>query len=193
MSGCCEVTVSNSPVNVAITDGALDTLVLTVNDGLVIHDVDLDILLIEEPSIVVVSDCVGVPGPPGPQGPPGVSERVEFTVEAGFDLQAYRLVVPRVQEPNVRHGLPDFLPHADRPLWITLHAALEGEDVLVVSEGCIENPAWAWVQAPIYLGADGTLTQVVPALPGSVFSTQVGFPVTATSMYLNPYPAIILA
>lgn len=127
----------------------------------------------------------------GPGGSGGSSERVEFTVIAGFNLQAFRLVVPRVQAPNVRHAMPNFLPHANRPLWMTLHAALAGEPVNVVSMGKVVNTNWDWMQGPIYLGLDGTLTQTIPEPPTFMFAVQVGFPVDPDSMYLEHFPATV--
>lgn len=140
-----------------------------------------------------VDRVIGIPGRPGPPGADGISERVEFTVVAGFDLQAFRLVVPRVLAPNVRHALPNFLPHANRPLWLTLHAALAGEDVMVVSMGKIVNMAWDWVQGPIYLGLDGMLTQVTPTYPEVLFAVQIGYPVGPDSLFLEKSPAVVLS
>ncbi len=176
-----------------MADEECDEILYDDTDLVVVTEHELSVVEITtEDSIVVVSDCVGVPGPQGPPGVGGDSDRLEFDVEAGLDVQAFHLVVPRALETNVRHGLPDFLPHATRPLWITLHAALEGETVRVVGLGRVENPGWSWTQDPIYLGADGTLTQVVPEAPDAVFATQVGYPINETTIYLSPSPAIEL-
>lgn len=148
-----------------------------------------------QPEFVVApdeSDAIRVLVTAPPQEDGGSGERVEFKVTAGFDLHAYRLVVPRVQQPNVRHALPNFLPHANRPLWMTLHAALAGETVRVVAQGIVENDAWDWAQAPIFLGPDGTLTQQIPEAPEAVFAVQVGYPTGPDAMYLGPGPAITL-
>lgn len=128
-----------------------------------------------------------------PSAPAGSGERVEFTVVAGFTVEAFRVVVPRVQEPNVRYALPNFLPHANRPYWVTLTAALPGEEVRVVSQGIVSNSNWAWAQAPIFLGPDGTLTQAVPEAPEAMFGVQIGYPVDPDSMYVGPAPAVVLA
>lgn len=181
-----------------MADDECDEVIYDDTDLVLVTDKDLDVSVVTDESLVVVSDCVGVPGAQGPAGPPGEGgggsgERIEFSVEAGLDLQAFRLVVPRMLEANVRHADPTFLPHSNRPLWITLHAALEGEMVQVVGEGMITNLGWSWTQDPIYLGPDGTLTQTVPTAPSAAFATQVGYPISPTTMYLSPTPAIELA
>lgn len=177
-----------------------DEVIFDDTDYVVVTDQEISIVeVVTEDSIVVVSDCVGIqgiPGPPGPQGPPGPggsdANKLQFGVEAGFTVQAFRLVVPRALDTNVRHALPDYAPHADRPLWVTLSAALPGETVQVIAIGQVENPAWNWTQDPIYLGPDGTLTQIVPSTPDAVFSTQVGYPLNPTCIYLSPQPAVML-
>lgn len=127
----------------------------------------------------------------GGPGGSGTSERVEFTVVAGFDLQAFRLVVPRIQAPNVRQADPNYLPHANRPLWLTLHAALAGEPVHVVSTGKVVNSSWNWIMGPIYLGLDGTITQTPPEPPDVLWTVQIGFPVDPDSLYLEHFPAVV--
>lgn len=129
----------------------------------------------------------------GSGGGSGSGERVEFTVIAGFDVQAFRIVVPRVQEPNVRQAETTYLPHANRPLWLALHAALAGESLRVVSVGKVVNSGWNWIMAPIYVTDSGQLTQTPPEYPEALWTAQIGYPVDPDSLFIQQSSAVTLA
>jgi hypothetical protein len=144
------------------------------------------VTVVREPQRVVVRG-LGLQGPPGPAGQDGASgSTLSFFVEAGFDLAPFHVVAPRMTDDSVRLASNDVIGYVDRPLWLTLAGALAGEQVLVLSEGRVDNGGWNWAQAPIYLGVNGQLTQTPPAAEdGAVFSAQLGYAIGPTSMYFE--------
>lgn len=139
----------------------------------------------------VLVQGVGAQGPPGPPGP-AETQRIEFDVTAGFDISAYHLVVPRIVEGTVRLADNSVMSHSGRPIWLALTSALTGEAFTVLAAGLVTNPAWAWAQAPIFLGENGELTQTPPAAPDASFSAQVGYAVGPASMFFERTAPILL-
>lgn len=176
--------------DLVIIDGTTTDLLTVFDQGeLAVIDADVDVVTIGG-DLVVVQD-VGAQGPPGPDSG-GAAERVEFSVEAGFDIPAFHVVVPRMVEGTVRLADNSVMSHIDRPMWLALTGALDGESLFVLSYGLIEHLAWAWVQGPIYLGEDGELTQTAPTAPGAMFSAQLGYAVGATCMFYERTAPVLL-
>lgn len=169
-----------------------DVEVVTVWDEgvLVVQDTDIDVVTVAGDGWVVVQD-VGAQGPPGPASE-GNAERVEFRVEAGFDIPAFHVVVPRLAEGTVRLADNSVMSHIDRPMWLALTGALAGETFTVLAYGLIEHLAWTWVQGPIYLGEDGELTQTPPTSPDASFGAQLGYAVGAQCMFYERTAPILL-
>lgn len=69
---------------------------------------------------------------------------------------------------------------------ISTNAADAGGGVFVQRSGPLEEPSWSWSTSdPVFLGADGALTQVPPAAPDAGFQLVVGFPISATKLFIN--------
>lgn len=150
---------------------------------------------VEQPEPGVLIEYVMVPGPPGAKGDtglPGTTDHVTFNVEAGFTIPAYHIVVPRVLDESVRLADNQFLPHADRPYWLTLNAGLAGEQIQVLSTGLVENPAWSWTMGAIFLSAGGTMTQIAPGSP-DLFGVKLGHAVTSTAMFFCPADVVVFS
>ena len=81
-----------------------------------------------------------------------------------------------------------------RTIGITLNAAAVDEVIAVQTFGQIEEPSWSWdLDLPIYLGANGILTQTPPVGPSALFQRILGFPLSSTSMFLSMREPIVLA
>lgn len=78
-----------------------------------------------------------------------------------------------------------------KAIGVTLSAAGAGSAISVQLGGDIEEPSWNWtLGTPVYLSANGLMTQTPPAYPS--FSLVVGFPVTATRLFIALREPIIL-
>lgn len=143
------------------------------------------------------SDCellaVAVPGPPGPPGGGGgASDHIEITGIAAQALSGHRAVYRR---PD---GLIDYADagtaaHISVQIGVTNGAAASGAAVTVTMLGEIFEGSWTWTTPGlIFLGANGALTQVVPAAPGSDFLAVLGYAVSPTRMYVVRQPSIDL-
>lgn len=141
-------------------------------------------------------DCdtiaVAVPGPPGPPGTGGGGSRLEVTGTAAQALSGHRAVYRRSD------GLIDYadagnLAHRNAAIGITTGAASSGATVTVVMAGEMTEGSWSWA-APglIFLGANGALTQSVPATPGSQFLAVLGYALSSTTVYIDRQPSIRL-
>jgi hypothetical protein len=75
---------------------------------------------------------------------------------------------------------------------VTVGASSLGADATIRTRGEIIEPSWAWTPAlPVFLGQDGALSQSGPA-PPDLFSQIVGMAISATSIYVNIQPPIVL-
>lgn len=127
-------------------------------------------------------------GPPGPGG----SATLTQTLTAGEILGGHRCVTLGSD------GLAYYADNQSTPvpngaLWITLHAALAGADVLVATYGPVTEPSWSWVpNRPVFLGITGLLTQTAP-VPPAVFRAEVGMAQAADTLHVTRFPSVVLA
>jgi hypothetical protein len=104
----------------------------------------------------------GAPGPQGPAGPPGVTEGTTFNIEAATVIHARRVVCVG--------ALGAFHPDLDDPVDATQVAGIAvtaastpGDEISVRTSGPMVDAGWAWTPGYVYCGADGVLTQSLPA------------------------------
>lgn len=124
----------------------------------------------------------GPQGIPGEKGAPGATAL--FCISA-VNLSGHRAVL---YYPNgsVGYATNTDPTHGLRVLGITTGAALQGDPVEVKLLDHLTEPSWNWdVSKPIYLGADGVLTQMQPTAPEASFILVVGAPTSPTSMFIN--------
>ena len=115
-----------------------------------------------------------------------------YRVIAGEALGGHRIVVTD-DAGRAIHADPGNRSHANRVLGMTTGAAAEGAPVHLVRAFQIEEPTWSWImEAPVFVGPAGVLTQAVPASPAAVFALIVGMPLTATRLYINVRDPIFL-
>lgn len=133
-----------------------------------------------------------VTGQQGPQGPAGPSALETIEVLTATAISGHRAVAldssgKAVYPSNTVHG------DAFRVLGVTLGAASLGTVVQVKSFGTILEPTWNWtVDQPVYLGANGVLTQTLPISPAK-FILVIGVANSTTSMFVNVMPPIFIS
>lgn len=129
------------------------------------------------PAVVVGTGGQGPGGPPGEPGPAGGSS-VQRT--AGETISALRLVY----ELNDQVFYLDAADgeHVDLVCGVTLTSATTGQPINVQSSGPMDDSAWSWAPGPVWLGADGLLTQ---APPEAGYLLYVGRAVSSTRLIIN--------
>lgn len=128
-------------------------------------------------------------GPPGPQGIPGPTGGTALQYPAGMALGGHRMIV--LDDTGLAIYADNSIPaHAGKVLGMTTGAANPGELATIQTGGELTEPSWSWLlNQPIYLGANGLLTQTPPV---TGFSLIVGFPITATKAYISIKQLIFL-
>lgn len=156
-----------------------DVVVETLNDVLVV-------LTLDEPNVITTP---AEQGPPGPQGPVGPAGSVYMTYIAGITLSGHKAV--QIDGTGAAVYVDSgTVADAGRVLGITINAALLGAAVGVQATGEIDEVSWSWVPGqPVYVGANGSLTQTPPA---TGFIQAVGMAVAPTKLVVGIRPAIIL-
>lgn len=118
----------------------------------------------------------------------GSSSQIVMT--SGSALSALRVVVSDVTNRAI---LADSgtAAHADRAYGLTITAVgAAGVSVTVLLSGYHTDVVWAWdVTKPIFLGANGVLTQISPV---TGFTQQVARPITATSLSFGTHSSFVL-
>lgn len=141
-----------------------------------------------KPQVVTVFDFAhrGQKGDKGDAGSAGITRL------AAIALGGHRLVMNST-DGGLIYASNDVAQSAYTILGITMGAAVVNAPVDVQGFGLMTEPTWAWVpNAPIYLGTNGLLTQVVPSAPTALFSLVVGFAISATAIFLNLHEAIYI-
>lgn len=188
------------PETVVVTDPDGATIIIeqetevvtTVPEIEVIETVVTDTIVQTVPEIETIEVVgVGPQGPPGPQGPAGSGAAVEYL--SAQALSAHRAVA--VQDD----GTVDYADNAtpgdlNRLFGISLTAtSAPGETLSVIHEGTVSEVTWSWTMGePIYIGANGLLTQTAPTSPSAYFLCRFAYPTTPTSLYVDPKQPLVL-
>lgn len=134
---------------------------------------------------VQVTTTLAVVGPQGPKGDPGDAADIP-TFEAGENLSAKRAI--RVENDLAYYADGSNAAHAGQALGISVGAVSAGDTVTVRMTGMITEPTWTLTEGPVFVGANGQLTQ---SLVGLAFVQQIGVAVSATQININPQLAIL--
>jgi len=149
-----------------------------------------DIIVQETGRIDVIT--VGTQGPPGVNGMPGAPGGAGFEAIAETSLGGHRAVVFGASGKLVYANCSD-IAHLHRVAGITINAGDAGNPVSVVRGAEVMEPSWNWnIDLPVYLADNGLLTQTPPTAPDAAFSVVVGFPTSATSLFVTIREPIIL-
>jgi len=124
----------------------------------------------------------GPAGPPGPPGAPGTSTIEE--VAATENLPAFAVILATGVVANSSN-----VTHQGRVIGITLEAILSGAVGPFISEGAVENSAWAWMPGD-RLFLNGTSISTTPPVTG--FSQQVATAETPTTIFFDLGPPVLL-
>lgn len=130
---------------------------------------------------------LGEQGPPGRQGIPGPAGGAAVERQAGEALSALRAVYEldgQVFVLDYRDGAGIYLL-----LGLTLTAADAGGQVNVQRSGPLDDAGWSWAPGPVWLGADGALTQVAPV---DGFCVLLGAAVSGTRLILDFHQPIAM-
>jgi hypothetical protein len=149
---------------------------ITVTSQEIVAPVTLDALQVTAPVYI------GQRGVPGEDGAPGVAGGVVIQCAAGEALGGHRVVVLNADAEAVyaSNAVPE---HLHKVLGLTTGAVLLGATATVQTGGEMTEPSWSWtLDAPIFLGTSGLLTQTPPV---SGFLLVVAFPVTATKIFIK--------
>jgi len=159
----------------------------------VIEITSTDTVAILGETITLLSE--GFQGPPGIQGVQGEQGAPGGTLLqriAATNLSGHRAVLMNAQG-KVDYASNDDITHANRLVGITTGAVVTDAEALIQIFGEVTEPSWNWNTAlPVYLGANGNLTQTPPAAPSAHFSIVVGFPISNTSLFVNIREPIII-
>ena len=123
---------------------------------------------------------------------PEAGEAETFVVfsTAGEALSGHRAVTRR-PDGQIGYASNTNPAHVHAPVWITTGAAANGAAVEAVAYGPLTEPSWNWTPGPVFLGADGLLTQIPPVAPA--FLTQIAVATRATELFIDRNPSIVLS
>ncbi len=134
------------------------------------------------------ADAMPIPGPRGAAGPSGGS--AEWI--AARALSGHR-VLAAINAVHVDYADAADLSLRNRIIGVSAGAASAGAPVMVFNAGMMNFNGWSWVAgAPVFLGAGGALTQVLPASP-SAFSIVIGRALAPDTLFVAIGAAIILS
>ena len=112
------------------------------------------------------------------------------TFTAAEDLGGHRLVVLD-SSGQAAYADQTNLYHAGRVLGLTTGSAVSGAVATIQTFGEISESSWNWnpVLARVFLSTNGLLTQTPPT---SGFLCVVGFPISATRLFIDVQPPVQL-
>lgn len=134
---------------------------------------------------IQVEGLAGIRGPQGPKGDPGdIAEYPSF--EAGEALSAKRVV--QVINEKAYYCDGNTAAHAGKGIGLTTGASAQGDTVTIQTSTMLTEATWTLSEGPVYVGANGALTQSVTGL---AFVQQIGIAVSPTQININPQLAIL--
>lgn len=174
---------------VVVDNETFDIIELAQREVVVVDEVTVEIL---ERAIPGPAGPRGATGDPGPVGPPNGNPG--RTVIAGMTVSGHRLVTPQPDDTIV-YADNSMVASCVLPVWLTTGAIMQGEQGPVVFLGIVSEPSWTWAPSePIFLGANGLLTQTAPTLAsGAAFVLIVAHAISPTELFFNPKVPIVLS
>lgn len=115
---------------------------------------------------------------------------ITLSVVANSTVGAYAVVAP-LSNACVQYDDNLTLNDFYKPAWMTLQSIPISTAGLVCVLGQVTNLSWDWITGePIYLGTNGTMTQVAPLAPA--FLLQVAVAITSTTIFFDPQAPVNL-
>lgn len=152
------------------------------------NDVSVVQATTEETRVIAPTDVApmvvahGNQGPPGIQGQPGVTAGLLLSRIAGQPLSAHRVVFQDDADNRVRYVDPQADSIAEVLGITTTATSASGEIVYVQSAGELNDPSFAFLPGPVFVGANGVLTQDPPTTGAAL---QVGVATTLTALLIR--------
>ena len=151
-------------------DLAQETITVTMTEGVTLIDGALQ-------GQIGPQGVQGEKGDPGEGGIGGTINRTAATI-----LSGHRVIATDVNGEAI-YADKDTPSHVGKVLGICTHAAIAGATIVIQAFGEFTEPTWNWTAgSPIYLGANGTLTQTPPT---TGFLLEVAFALTSTSIFIS--------
>jgi hypothetical protein len=195
MSEELQVVTVPDPGVVAVPQPDIDVVTTEATQPVVVESPAIDVVTIDDEDHIVdqVRDIqivtVGEQGPPGATGADGSDGNSNITKTAGVSLGGHRAVVLNSSGEAI-YADSSILTHRDKVLGVTTGAASATADATIRTYGELVEPSWTWtLDEPVFLGLTGLLTQTVPT---SGFVQRIGFPLTATSLFIDVDDAVTL-
>lgn len=185
-------TESDSNVLIESSDGSIDVLITESGSNVIVSEGEslTEITTTTDTVTTIESISVGPQGPPGAQGPPGTGgTSSDLSIVSAIALGGHRIVVP---DSNGKAIYADntISSHANKVLGMTTGAVVEGGTATVRVEGEITEISWTWtLDTPVWLSTNGLMTQTPPT---TGFSLIIGFPISATKLFIDLREPIFL-
>jgi hypothetical protein len=120
----------------------------------------------------------------------GVNSTADLIKPAAIALSGHKVVY--ISSAGVNYASSRDITTKGLAVGVTTGASALGANSTIRTGGEIIEPSWAWTAAqPVFLGQDGALSQSGPA-PPDLFSQIIGMAISATSIYVNIQPPIVL-
>lgn len=120
------------------------------------------------------------------------ASQILISVVASISLSGHRAVTKQ-SDGTLIYADCLTLAHLNVPIWITQNSVSSGALDQVVAYGVLDEPTWSWTpNNPIYLGANGVLTQTIPTSPSALFLAQIAVATSPTSIFVDRIPSIKL-
>lgn len=200
------ITFVESDEIVVVEQTDMETLVLEGGDILIVEEGDIEVVSVAEQGVPGIQGpqgqqgiqgiqgeqgIQGDKGDKGDQGPRGQSGGISYDYPAAIHLSGHRMVTLNESGAAI-YASNEIFTHANRVVGMTTNAAVQGDQVTIQKFGELTEPTWNWqLDKPVYLAADGFLTQEPPAQPAK-FSLVVGFPISINTVFVNLQLPIIL-
>lgn len=150
-----------------------------LNINLDLNNTGLNINLDSNPGVELLLDF-GLPGPPGPPGPPGGEKNV---YRAACLLGGHRIVyLEDAGQVAVAYADNTNFDHLNRVVGVTVESALAGTPIMVQYQGLLTDPAFTFVEGPVYIGSNGGMTQTQPT---TGFLQILGIAINTTTLFLH--------
>lgn len=127
-------------------------MVVNVNESVILNVVDMN------PTIQIEEEIISLNVLSGGLVPSGTSD---ITLIAGQNLSALRVVTMDAGGQAI-YASNTTLANAT-VLGVTTTAATAGTSVTIATSGLITDNSWTWTKGPVFLGTNGTLTQIAPS------------------------------
>lgn len=124
----------------------------------------------------------GLPGPPGSPGSPGINGGT-IIVSAGEVIVAYDPIYVFNNQAFIASNSD--LVNFDKFVGLAESSGNIGEDIIIRTEGEIQNPSWNWTNNSFIWLSNNTLTENFPTITPSEYRQFVGRAISPVKIIVN--------